>query len=160
MNASLARSYSLATLAIALLSSESVFAIECRITVRPISFGIYTPLSATNVDVTGQIDLRCRGRRGSFAVILGPGISGDQLARTLTAGGSNILNYNFYRDPARTQIWGDGTPPTFVISDDGRGRGRGRRRGRYSYPVYGRIFANQAPNSGSYADNIIVTVLY
>ena len=91
-------------------------AINCRISLGPINFGIYMPLTTVPVDVVGQFDVRCQAQPGTFEVIIGAGISGDQLARTLSAGGANILNYNLYRDAARTQIWGDGTPPTFTVT--------------------------------------------
>jgi spore coat protein U-like protein len=132
-------------------------AINCRISLGLINFGLYMPLTAVPVDVVGQFDVRCQAQPGTFAVIIGAGISGDQLARTLSAGGADVLNYNLYRDAARTQIWGDGTPPTFMVTGSRPGPGRPTS---YSYPVYGRIFANQAPNTGLYSDNLLVTVLF
>ena len=132
-------------------------AINCRISLGPINFGLYMPLTAVPVDVVGQFDVRCQAQPGTFAVIIGAGISGDQLTRTLSAGGATILNYNLYRDAARTQIWGDGTPPTFMVTGVRTGQGRPTN---YNYPVYGRIFANQAPNTGIYSDNLLVTVLF
>ncbi len=137
--------------------SDAAIAIQCRVSVNPINFGVYRPLTPVPVDVIGQFDVRCMAQPGSFSIIIGPGLSGDQLARTLSAGGSNLLNYNLYRDAARTQIWGDGTPPTFVVSGIRRNRGRPTF---YNYPVYGRIFANQGPAPGVYNDNLIVTVLF
>ena len=132
-------------------------AINCRIGLGPINFGLYMPLTAVPVDVVGQFDVRCQAQPGTFAVIIGAGISGDQLARTLSAGGAAVLNYNLYRDAARTQIWGDGTPPTFTVTGSRPSPGRPTS---YNYPVYGRIFANQAPDTGIYSDNLLVTVLF
>jgi spore coat protein U-like protein len=132
-------------------------AIQCRITVTPFNFGIYSPIAPAHLDVIGQLDVRCQAQPGSFTVILGPGISGNQLARTMSAGGASILNYNLYRDPARTQIWGDGTPPTFVVSGVRTDRGRPTF---YNYPIFGRVFANQAPAPGQYSDTIVATVLF
>ena len=148
---------SLIGLALTLLAPESAHAIQCRITVTPVNFGIYIPATPAHLDVIGQLDVRCQAQPGSFSVSLGPGISGDQLARTLSAGGSNILNYNLYRDAARSQVWGDGTPPTFVVSGIRSGGGRPTN---YSYPIYGRIFANQGPNPGIYSDDVLATVLF
>ena len=132
-------------------------AITCRIGLRPIDFGLYMPLTQVPVDVIGQFDVQCQAQPGTFAVIIGAGISGNQLARTLSAGGSGVLNYNLYRDAARTQIWGDGTPPTVIVTGSRTGRGRPTF---YIYPVYARIFANQAPDPGIYGDNLLVTVLF
>jgi len=132
-------------------------AIQCRITVTPFNFGIYSPTAPAHLDVIGQLDVRCQAQPGSFTVILGPGISGNQLARTMSAGGTTVLNYNLYRDAARTQIWGDGTPPTFVVSGIRTVQGRPTF---YNYPIFGRVFANQAPAPGQYSDTIIATVLF
>ena len=146
-----------AFLALALLVPEDARAIRCRISVTPLSFGIYTPLTPTHLDVIGQLTVRCQAQPGSFSVSLGPGNSGDAAARTLSAGGLDVLNYNLYRDAARTQIWGDGTPPTFVVT------GVRPRRGRptfYNYSIYGRVFANQGPNPGIYSDDLVATVLF
>lgn len=144
-------------LLIAGLFPGQAHAINCRITLFAIDFGTYMPMTPSPVDITGQIDVRCQGQPGSFTVVIGPGVSGNQLARTLTAGGPDILNYNLYRDAARTQIWGDGTPPSFVVSGVRTNRGR---PSFYNYPVYGRVFANQTPNPGVYNDNLLVTVLF
>lgn len=148
---------SLTGLVLALFVPDVSHAINCRITLTPINFGLYTPLTPIPVDVTGRFDVRCQAQPGPFSISIGPGISGNLLARTLSAGGPGVLNYNFYRDAARTQIWGDGTPPTFVVTGVRTGSGRPTF---YSYPVYGRIFPNQAPNPGTYNDNLLVTVLF
>lgn len=140
-----------------LLAADFAQAINCRIQVSPVNFGTYTPLTPVHLDVTGRIQVRCQAQPGTFEVQFGPGTSGDQTARTLTAGGANILFYNLYRDAGRTQIWGDGIPPTFVVTGARTSRGRPTF---YNYPVYGRIFASQAPNSGQYSDSIVVTVLF
>lgn len=140
-----------------LLYADTTLAINCRIRLTPVNFGAYIPLTQTPVDVIGQINVRCQGQPGTFAVLIGPGLSGDQSARTLTAGGADVLNYNLYIDAARSQIWGNGNPPTFTVTGTRNRRGR---PSRYNYPVYGRIFANQAPNPGAYADNLLTTVLF
>ena len=101
-------------LAIALLLPGIANAINCTITLNPLSFGMYTPAGTVPLDAVSDITVRCVAQPGSYSVSIGPGFSGNQLLRTMLAGGADILNYNLFRDPARTQIWGDGTPPTFV----------------------------------------------
>lgn len=140
-----------------LLFADAAFAINCRIRLTPLSFGTYIPLTPAPVDVIGQINIRCGGQPGTFAVLMGPGNSGSYAVRTLTTVGTDLLNYNIYIDPARSQIWGDGTPPTFTVTGSRNRRGRPTR---YNYPVYGRIFAGQAPNPGTYSDNLLTTVLF
>lgn len=142
---------------LALLFPSLSQAINCRVTVNAIPFGTYMPMTPTPVDIMGQVNVRCQAQPGTFSVTIGPGVSGDQLARTLTAGGVDVIHYNLFRDAARTQIWGDGTPPTFVVSGVRTSRGRPTF---YNYPVYGRLFANQSPNPGVYNDTLVVTVLF
>jgi spore coat protein U-like protein len=139
------------------LIPEQAHAINCRITLFPINFGIYMPLRSTPLDVTGTLNVRCMAQPGSFTVVIGPGVSGNQLARTLVSGASNSLNYNMYENASRTLIWGDGAPPTVTVSGVRPARGRPTE---YTYPLYGRIFANQAPAPGIYNDNILVTILF
>jgi spore coat protein U-like protein len=144
-------------LALIFLAVNSAQAIQCRVTVTALNFGTYMPISPSHADSVGQITVRCQAQPGSFTVVIGPGLSGDLTARTLTSTGPDILYYNLYRDPSRTQIWGDGTPPTFTVSGVRPSKGRPTF---YNYPVYGRIFANQAPNPGVYNDSPMVTVLF
>jgi len=133
-------------------------AIQCKIVVvQTMNFGLYMPATTDPVDVIGQLTVRCQAQPGTFSVGIGPGLSGDQTARTLSSGGSTPLYYNLFRDPAMTEIWGDGTPPTFVAT------GRRTTQGRptfFDFPIYGRIFANQAPDAGVYNDSLLVTVLF
>ena len=140
-----------------LLLPERAHAVNCKITLSPFNFGIYMPLRPTPSDVTGTLNVRCMAQPGSFVVQIGPGTSGDQLARTLVSGAASTLNYNLYQNAARTLILGDGIPPTVTVSGVRSTKGR---PSYFSYPLHGRIFANQAPSPGIYNDNILVTILF
>jgi spore coat protein U-like protein len=144
-------------LALMLALPQLALAIQCNLRVNPINFGVYEPLTPVHLDVIGQIQVRCQAQPGTFSVSIGPGLSGDFAARSLSAGGQNLLFYNLFRDAARTQIWGDGTPPTFVVAGSRTTTGR---PSVFNYPIYGRIFANQAPDPGLYTDNLVITVLF
>ncbi len=146
-----------ALVAIALLLPGIANAINCTITLNPLPFGMYTPSMSVHLDSVSDITIRCVAQPGTYAVSIGAGLSGDQLLRTLLVGGGDILNYNLFRDPARTQIWGDGTPPTFVVTGARTGVGRPSIN---VHPLYGRVFSGQTPNPGNYADNLLVTVLF
>ena len=146
-----------ALVAIALLLPGIANAINCTITLNPLPFGMYTPGMSVHLDSVSDITIRCVAQPGTYAVSIGPGLSGNQLLRTLTAGGGDILNYNLFRDPARTQIWGDGTPPTFVVTGARTNVGQPTIN---VHPLYGRVFSGQTPNPGNYADNLLVTVLF
>lgn len=140
-----------------MLGPDPAYAINCRVTVVAMNFGVYMPMSSAHVDVNGQVGVRCQAQPGSFTVSIGPGGSGDQLARTLSNGSGDFIAYNMYRNAARTEIWGDGTPPTFVVSGVRNSQGRPTF---YNYTIYGRMFSGQTPNPGVYVDNVMVTVLF
>jgi spore coat protein U-like protein len=144
-------------LVIAFLLPGVANAINCTITLNPLPFGMYTPAGTVHLDAVSDITIRCVAQPGSYSVSIGPGLGGNQLLRTMTAGGADILNYNLFRDPARTQIWGDGTPPSFVVIGSRSGVGRPTVN---VHSLYGRVFSGQTPNPGSYADNLLVTVLF
>jgi len=144
-------------LAATLMLPPPALAINCSVTLTPLAFGMYTPGTSSPLDAVADITVRCVAQPGSYAVTIGPGLSGNQLARTLLAGGGDILNYNLFRDPARTQVWGNGTPPTFVVTGS---RPRVGQPTVNVHPLYGRVFAGQTPNPGTYADSLLVTVLF
>ena len=147
----------LAGVAFVLLVPDLAHAISCRETLVAMNFGNYVPMTTSHVDIMGQVNLRCQAQPGSFTVTIDAGFSGDQTARTLLSATSDVLNYNLYRDAARTQVWGDGSPPTFVVSGVRPNKGRPTF---YNYPIYGRVFANQTPNAGTYSDDPMVSVLF
>ena len=147
-----------AALAAALLLAPGfVNALNCTITLTPLAFGLYRPGTSIPLDAVANITVRCVAQPGTYAVTIGPGLSGNQLSRTMQAGAGEFLNYNLYRDAAHTQIWGNGTPPTFTVTGS---RPRVGQPTINVHPLYGRVFENQLPDPGTYADNLLVTVLF
>jgi spore coat protein U-like protein len=106
--------------------------------------------SATPEDATGTIQIDCNPRE-NIQVTLSKGSSSTYTTRTLK-NGTNALNYNLYRDSARTQIWGDGTGGSSIQSNNNV-----RTR---TYTTYGRAPAAQDASVGAYSDTIIVTVIF
>jgi len=149
--------YAFAALLCAIVIPRDALAINCQVRLNPIDFGIYRPLQAAPLDVIGTITVRCMAQPGSYGVTIGPGSSGDFLSRLLTSGTGGTLVYNLYRDAARTQIWGDGSPSTFIVAGARTNQGRPTVT---DHPVYGRVFAGQTPDPGTYVDNLLVTVLF
>lgn len=143
--------------ATALLLPMPALAINCSITLTPLAFGMYTPGQFVPLDAVADITVRCVAQPGTYSVTIGPGTSGNQLARTLSAGGGDVLNYSLYRDAAHTQVWGNGAPPTFTVTGS---RPRVGQPTVNVHPLYGRVFAGQTPNPGSYSDSLLVTVLF
>lgn len=148
------------SVAITLLSlavPELAYAINCRVQLSPINFGIYMPATVSHVDVNASITILCMAQPGTYAVTIGPGSGGDFLARTLQSATGGVLFYNLYRDAARSQIWGDGSPSTFVVTGARPSQGRPTTT---DHPIYGRVFAGQTPDPGTFSDNLLVTVLF
>jgi spore coat protein U-like protein len=68
------------------------------------------------------------------------------------AGGTNVLLYNIYLDPAASLVLGDGSsgtiaPVTAITRDT-----------PWNMTIFGRIPANQDVNTGSYSDLLTVTI--
>ncbi len=135
------------------LASSASGARNCSfVSVTGVNFGSYDVFSASPTRSTGTITFRCTGSGGTniMTMSLSAG-SGTFASRTLRSG-ANILGYNLYLDVAGTQIWGDGSPGTFVFSIDPSSSGR------RDVTIYGTIPAGQDVGVGSYTDMITVTM--
>jgi spore coat protein U-like protein len=133
----------------------AVAAMRCDVTVLPFAFGLYAPGTPTPLDVTNNIDVRCVGGLGFFTATLSPGSSGTFAARQMLSGSSQML-YNFYVDPSRTLVWGDGTGGSLTVARAKASQGRIN----FSLPVYGRVPASQSVAAGAYVDQVIVTIVF
>lgn len=130
----------------------------CTATASGVNFGNYNPVDSGHLNSTGTVSVRCTQLLplpGSFTVDLSTGGSGSYATRRMTNGGSQ-LQYNLYRDVARSQIWGNGTG----VSTDVTESFNGTRIVDRTINVYGRVFAGQDVSGGVYADTIVVTVVY
>lgn len=126
----------------------------CSITAVPLNFGSYLPNDPVPLDISGSVDVDCRGRRGTFVITIGAGSSND-FGQRLMQSGTDALAYNVYLDAARSRVWGDGTAGTSTFS-----LFRPSGRLRQSFPVYGRVFAGQDVDPGVYSDNLLVTIIF
>lgn len=65
--------------------------------------------------------------------------------------GTALLPYQLYRDPGRSEVWGN-TVPTDTVTGTGTGAVQ-------TIPVYGRVPSANVP-AGSYLDVVTATVVY
>jgi spore coat protein U-like protein len=138
---------------------------DCNVTAGGVAFGVYDQLATTSDDSTGTITVTCvntgpANTRVNYTVALSTGVSGVYSQRYMQAGMPR-LNYNLYRDAARTIVWGDGTSGTALITGTlavGPGQGNGTKSATYT--VYGRAPAQQDPAPGNYGDTIVVTLAF
>jgi spore coat protein U-like protein len=151
-----ARSGKLAGLVLALFLSQeqAQAATGCAVlSVSGVNFGEYNPHDHMPFDSVGTIVYECRASGGADTVSIELSRSrAGRFDRTMTRMG-NSLEYNLYLDPARTQVWGDGTGGTGVY----RGRALGQP---VSVPVYARLAPRQGLPAGAYSDSIVVTLEY
>lgn len=120
-----------------------------------LNFGsIYATSAATDANTSvgsGSIQLRCTP--GTTAKItLGAGLygSGVNNRKMRITAGATTLNYQLYTSAARTTVWDDVTGVSVSLSDDTT----------RTFSVYGRVPVQATPLSGSYSDQVLVTLSY
>lgn len=148
-----------------LWSASSLAQVTCTVSSSSVAFGVYEPLTGSNLDSTGTIELECErsfldGQQGDvgLTVTLGAGGNGLFIPRAMSSG-NGVLEYNLYTAASRNVVWGDGAGgtvsrnasislPLFTLS------------GETSLTIYGEIPGGQFVPAGSYSDMITVTVTY
>ncbi len=121
----------------------------CALAGGSLDFGQYTSGQPGDLDVTGAINfVNCAA--GNLTFELDGGGSGDVNNRAMSSG-SNKLNYQIFRDPARSANWATGANAkvTQLLST---------QSGKVD--VYGRIPGGQTVPAGSYTDTVTVTLTF
>ena len=95
--------------------------------------------------------MTCSGN-ADVTITLSKGGSATFSPRTLNSG-TDTLNYNLYRDAARTTIWGDGTGSTASYTQVGLPNNTAQ-----NLTIYARIPAAQDVRAGTYTDSVTVTI--
>jgi spore coat protein U-like protein len=133
---------------------QAVINAACNISATTLNFGAYDPSSGTALSGSSTVNVYCTsGTPYTAALNIGSG-GGSFVTRTI-ASGSDTLNYNLYRDAARTQVWGDGTGSTFTVAGTGSGVLTAN-----PITVYGLVPIGQDKPPGTYTSTITVTVTY
>lgn len=121
----------------------------------PMDFGVNTGTVVTNIDRTAVFSLTCVNR-SPFQIGLDNGTHADGAGnRRMRVGSSGaLLPYELYRDPARTQRWGN-----VLNTSTASGTGTGAAQ---NLTIYGRVppAPGTATPPGSYSDTITVTITY
>ena len=92
---------------------------------------------------------------------LSNGMNGTSPSTRKLAAGTAHLGYNVFTDPARTQVWGNGTGGTVIASGAvtiGPGVGNGTKT--FVHTVYGRIPQLQDAAPGTYNDTLVLTLTF
>jgi spore coat protein U-like protein len=137
----------------------TALAADCNLSVpSPYNFGSYDTIN--NLDIAIDYTVSCSRTVGTIetvnvVVAFSPG-SGTYAARTMS-NGTNTLNYNLYKDAARTQVRGDGTggtvtgTATFVLTNS-------QPTQSAAGTIFGRIFGGQNVSAGTYVTTTPITV--
>jgi spore coat protein U-like protein len=148
-----------------LLAGRVEAAADCTVTAGGVAFGAYDLLASTPDDSTGTVTVTCTSTGGgnttvNYSAALSTGVSGAYSQRYMKSG-TPRLNYNLYRDAARTIVWGNGSGGSSLITGTltvGPGVGNGTRSATYT--VYGRAPALQDVAPGAYSDSIVITLTF
>lgn len=141
-------------------------AADCSITAVSVNFGAYDPVVASPDDSVGTVTVTCRhlsggAQRVNYSVTLSNGMNGTSPSTRKLAAGTARLGYNVFTDPARTQVWGNGTGGTVIASGAvtiGPGVGNGTKT--FMHTVYGRIPQLQDAAPGTYNDTLVLTLTF
>jgi len=162
------RTWLLAALALLLCTAagKSHAAADCSIAAVSLNFGVYEPAATSADDSVGTVTVTCRhvsgnAERVSYSVSLANGLLGTSPATRAMRAGTARLGYNVFTDPARTQVWGNGTGGTVIASGAmtvGPGVGNGTKT--FVHSVYGRIPQLQDAAPGTYNDTMVLTLVF
>ncbi|MGA9564809.1 MAG: spore coat U domain-containing protein [Candidatus Korobacteraceae bacterium] len=134
-------------------------AANCSISTAGVAFGAYDSLGGTRRDTIGTVTVTCMGNVGdsaSYSIALDT--AGNQGVYRLMTNGTHQLDYLIFADNSYTQVWGDGSGGTVVVTDSFT---LVTPQASHSYPMYGRIPGGQSRvPSGVYGADITITLIY
>jgi spore coat protein U-like protein len=127
------------------------FANTCHIsTATDLDFGAVVDLPG-NRDQTSTIQVQCPIGT-PWQVGLDDGSHADGSTRQMAGPDGRFLRYELYRDPQRTQRWGNTRN-----SDTHHGNGSDSTQ---TLTVFGRVPAQPTPTPGNYVDTVTITLTY
>ena len=141
-------------------------AVSCTASVPLLSFGNYDVFSASPLLSATTLTVTCSKTpsdpnglvRVDYTITLATGLSMTYAQRKL-GGVSDQLGYNLYTDSARTQIWGNGTGGSIVVTGT-LNLTNGNPVLSNQHTVFASVPALQDVSVGAYSDAILVAVTY
>lgn len=122
---------------------------KCTVAANNLDFGSVGVLTAA-LNSSNNLTVTCTATT-PYNVSLSVGAGNNPSQRTMTRGGEHVV-YGLYRDPARTQQWGEAIGIN-TLADVGTGMPQ-------AHTVYGRVPAQTMPSPGAYTDTVIATIVY
>ena len=129
----------------------------CTVSASGVAFGAYDTMSPAPDDSAGDVTIVCHPSVGAPIVALGAGISGLFSPRTMSSGAAT-LDYNLYTSATYSLVWGSGVGGSATVTLSGGTVSAGQRT--FTRTIYGRIPPGQQVPAGTYADTIMVTVIF
>ncbi len=130
---------------------------SCTVDTSPVTFGVYDVFASGPLDAKGRISVTCDNKhKVRVRVSIGPSQNSGSFdpRRMKKTGSGDMLDYNLYKNSARTKVWGDGSGNTFTV------RHRVGRRKPWVRKVYGRIPPRQDVSTGQYGETLVVTITW
>jgi spore coat protein U-like protein len=128
---------------------------DCRlVSSTNLDFGTVYETLSNNVDATAAIAVTCNGSQGGntpYYVFLDNGLNPNGDQRRMKGPNNSFLNYELYKDTARSIRWGNTT------STGAQATGNGQPQ---TMTVYGRVPAQAVPAAGKYTDTVVITLSY
>ena len=123
----------------------------CAVAATPLIFMIPVPTN-TNVDSTSTITIKCAPNT-AFTVDINTGLYPNGInRRVFNAAANAYINYDVYKDPPRSAVWGTGGARNVG--------GNSGPTGTSLLTVYGRVASVKTLKAGGYNDTLTVTITF
>ena len=123
----------------------------CAVAATPLIFMIPVPTN-TNVDSTSTITIKCAPNT-AFTVDINTGLYPNGInRRVFNAAANAYINYDVYKDPPRSAVWGTGGARNVA--------GNSGLTGIALMTVYGRVASVKTLKAGGYNDTLTVTITF
>jgi spore coat protein U domain-containing protein, fimbrial subunit CupE1/2/3/6 len=141
------------------LTVSASVANNCKVTAATLAFGAYDPVvinAATDLTAQQALTINCTKGTAATSIDLDNGANASGAQRRMKAG-TDFLNYNLFKDSARTSNWTTGTT-NGVVPDASTSKNTALTAGGNPIVVYGTVPQNQDVPAGSYADTVTITI--
>ena len=137
---------------------DLVFA-QCSISATGLAYGDYVSFHRSHRDSRATISVSCTGAPMSslsYSIKLSGGLEDTFHPRRMRFK-SFHMDYNLFRNSARSEVWGDGTASTELVTAEFTIPASGGPV-RRDHSVFGRLFAGQNIPPGQYSDLVQATL--
>ncbi|MFM5885436.1 MAG: spore coat U domain-containing protein [Novosphingobium sp.] len=123
----------------------------CTVNALPLIFTVPVPTNL-NVDSSTTISIACTPNI-PFTLDIDNGLYANGInRRVFNATANAFINYDVYKDPPRSQVWGTGGAKNLT--------GNSGITGLVVLPVYGRLASSRNLKAGNYSDTLTVTISF